>query len=362
MQVTSELTASAQALAAQVEPPSRRIKPIKWWAALGLAYVAFAVYVWMRWLAAGEFDPPPHGPDRIPDYALWSLRTWSVLSPVLGLVCIYVFIVRPWRRERRLTTDGALVIAFTLCALMDPLMNYVQPNFAYNNFAFNRGTWLGSVPGVLTPRTLNPEPLAWGLSFVWIWILPVVLSCALMRRCKGRWPQLGTAGLLTIVGVFWFVFDLIVEPLLFVGLFQAWAYPGAIRNLSLFAGHWYQFPIYEPLFSGFMWAATSAIRWCVDDKGRTFVERGIDDIRVSPRQKGVLRVLATTAYAALAIFGCYYGPWHVTAMYADPFPKDTPSYFLNEMCGAGTPYPCPGPEVPIFRPDSKPPILPPSSE
>jgi predicted secreted protein len=361
MQVDVDGTSTA-AFTARVEPATTRIKPVQWWAVLGIAYVCLVVYVMVRWLVSDQVGAIPKGPDPVPDYARWALYIWDVVSPVTSLLVVYVWGIRPWRREGRITTDGILIIAIMLSNFLDPLYNYTQYQFSYNSYHLNFGTWLGKIPGVLMPNArLHPEPIAWGFSYIWAFFLAAWFSCVLMRRLKRRWPQLGNAGLLGIVFVFWTLVDGVLEPTLFVRLSENWAYPGAVRWLTLFAGSRYQFPIYEAVFSGVMLTGVAALRYFVDDKGRTFVDRGIDDIRASARQKTTLRIFATTACVASIIFGGFFLPFQWFGAHADSWPKDLPSYLRNGICGEGTPYECPAPDVPIFRPGSKPPILPPSS-
>lgn len=48
-----------------------------------------------------------------------------LLSLGVGVI-VYYLIVRPWRRERRLTLDGMLVIGFASIYWQDPLANYTQ--------------------------------------------------------------------------------------------------------------------------------------------------------------------------------------------------------------------------------------------
>jgi hypothetical protein len=357
--------AAAPALAPRVEPAPPRFRPIKWWAALGGANVALAIYVLARWLTSGDLYRTPPGADPIPDYARWAVHVWDVITPIIAVITVYVWAIRPWRREGRLTFDGILVIALPICYFQDPLLNYYQYNFSYNSYAVNFGGWLGAFPGTLLPNAhLHPEPLlAIGPTYIWAVLLPVVLCCSLMKQCKRRWPQMGNLSLLTIVFVFFFVFDLVLEPLLFIRLSQLWAYTGSIHGVTLFPGSRYQFPLWEPLFYAAWVTLITALRFFRDDRGHTILDRGIDDIRASAGQKTTLRVLAMTGCVAAISFVTYYGPWGLlVGPHVNVWAKDVPSYLTNGICGPGTPYPCPAPDVPIFRPDSKPPILPPSSE
>jgi predicted secreted protein len=361
MQVDVEGIAKPTIVAA-VEPAQARIKPIKWWAGLGIGYLCLAFYVMVRWLTSDQVGAIPKGSDPIPDYARWALIFWDVVSPIMSFVVVYLWGIRPWRREGHITTDGVLIIAIMFSNFLDPLYNYTQYQFSYNSHHLNFGTWLGKIPGVLVPNArLHPEPIAWGFSYIWSFFLAAWFSCILMRSLKRRWPHLGNVGLLGIVFAFWTVVDGVLEPTLFMRLSENWAYPGAVRWLTLFAGSRYQFPIYEAVFSGVMLTGVAALRYFVDDKGRTIVDRGIDEIRASAGQKTMLRIFATTGCVVTIIFGGFFLPFQWFGAHADSWPKDMPSYFLNGICGEGTPYPCPESDVPIFRPGSTPPILPPAA-
>ena len=72
-------------------------------------------------------------------------------------------------------------------------------------------------------------------------------------------------------------------------------------------------------------------------------------IRDKPRTG--LRFLALTGFVNLAFLVIYSLPMAITGLYADSYPKDVTSrsYFLNGLCGPGTPYACPGPKVPVAR-------------
>ena len=58
-----------------------------------------------------------------------------------------------------------------------------------------------------------------------------------------------------------------------------YTYPGAIRAVSFNAGTYYQWPIYEGLMWGGVQAALCCLRFFTDDRGRTIVERGLDNVR-----------------------------------------------------------------------------------
>lgn len=127
---------------------------------------------------------------------------------------------------------------------------------------------------------------------------------------------------------------------------QLYAYPGSIRWLSLLGGTRYQFPAYETLVAGALFTSVAALRFFVDDRGRSIAERGIDEQRLPAVRAGALRLLAVTGFVTLAMLG-YSFFWCWASFYGGPYAKDLPSYLVNDMCGPGTGYACPHPEVPL---------------
>src|SRR5437667_171266 len=65
------------------------------------------------------------------------------------------------------------------------------------------------------------------------------------------------------------------------------------------AGKTYQFPLYEPFIFGLTWMAPGALRYFRDDKGRSVVERGIDESKISRRRANGLRLLAVIGFLNL---------------------------------------------------------------
>ena len=65
---------------------------------------------------------------------------------------IWWFIVRPWRRERRITLDGMLLVSMGLMFFQDPLLNYFNTWCTYNTWLFNQGSWSSHIPGWVSPR------------------------------------------------------------------------------------------------------------------------------------------------------------------------------------------------------------------
>ena len=128
-----------------------------------------------------------------------------------------------------------LMGAFGLVFFQDPLLNYFNTWSTYNTWMWNRGSWVLDIPGWMSwgkPGAMMAEPLLMNApGYTWGVLICTMLGCWVMRRAKLRWPNLGVPGLLGVLVVWTFFFDLVIEGLFLMpmGLFT---YPGAIRWLS----------------------------------------------------------------------------------------------------------------------------------
>jgi hypothetical protein len=141
--------------------------------------------------------------------------------------------------------------------------------------------------------------------------------------------------------------DFVFEMLLILGKVEF--YGSVYGPLTLFAGTNHQFPLYEALFWGVFWTGATALRFFVDDRGRTLAERGVDELDIPPRRRTVIRQLALIGATWTCITVLYNLPWNFAGAQADTFPDNPPSYFLNGICGPDTPVPCPSGDSPIYK-------------
>ena len=105
---------------------ARVMVPVKWWAAAGVCFLLLEVYIIAAWIISGDAKPTPSGPDKAPGWMAMVGHTWEYGGIPAAAVVVYVLLVRQWRRERHLTTDGIFVITFILLYWQDPLVNYTQ--------------------------------------------------------------------------------------------------------------------------------------------------------------------------------------------------------------------------------------------
>jgi hypothetical protein len=215
----------------------------------------------------------------------------------------------------------------------------------------NLGNWDPHILGWLSPHAnLTAEPLVWLLpAYVYCVFGGAMVGSVVMRKAKERWPRLGTFGLVMTCLVFFWVWDAAIETVFMRAGFYVLG--GSISWLTLFHGHYYQFPIYEPIMEGSWWAAFACIRYFRNDKGQTLAERGIDKVRIGAKPKTVIRFLALAGICNVG-FLVYNAPASLAGLYASPWPKDitSRSYFMdNNICGTGSTYACSGPAIPIPR-------------
>ena len=127
---------------------------------------------------------------------------------------------------------------------------------------------------------------------------------------------------------------------------RIWSFVGAPRSLTLWSGEYYQYPIYEGIFTGIWVSAMTAVRYLRDDNGRSFVDRGVDALRVGPRWRKLASFLAVTGWIHVTMIGLYFVPVSWMSLKADTAPA-LPSYLRSGICGEGTDYACPSEYVPV---------------
>jgi Spirocyclase AveC-like len=345
----AESAGGAAALGTQVQP---KIKPVQIWATIGGALLILQLYVWIQWITGPYFQRVPVGPTDPPAFmkVLLIANTFILLG---GLpVGIWWFIVRPWLRERRVTFDGILLVSLSLMFFQDPLLNYFNTWCTYNSWQFNRGSWTSNVPGwmapeapgrqVIEPLLSNAAGYGYGL------VLVSIVGCWVMRKVKARRPNISNLRMIGVTYLFTFLVDFVMEGcfLLPTGVF---VYPGAIQSVSINAGHYYQWPVYEGLMWGGVQAGLCCLRFFTDDHGRTVVERGLEQIRGGAATQQFVRFLAIFAAASSIFFLIYNVPAQWFGMHADPWPADIQkrSYFTSGLCGDETDRLCPNPVVPM---------------
>ena len=323
-----------------------RVLPVTAWAFVGAILLSLNVYIMVRWMTSDTFRPAPLGPTPIPAGELTALRVFETVSTLLGVIALWHLLMRPWLRDRRISWDGILVIAFFSMWVWDPLTNVIQPTWWYNGYLINMSSWATYIPGWVSPGHENfVEPLfLMGPCYIWFFIIPTMLGCYLIRRTRDRFPQSGVMVGLLCVFCAVAIFDAIVETY-FIRT-GAGAYPGLVQSLSIWGGTPYQWPYYEPLIMGWTLTAFAALRYFRDDRGHSIAERGTEKLRLSERGKTGVRFLALVGVIQSIYLGLYFVPWNMFALHMDTHIA-MPSYMRHESCGKGSAWACPSLSVPI---------------
>ncbi|MGQ0624015.1 MAG: spirocyclase AveC family protein [Sporichthyaceae bacterium] len=320
-------------------------KPVKVWATLGAIILAFQIYIWAKWISGPNFERVPVGPDQPPTSMKYTIWIGLCVGFVLAFLAVWRFVVRPWRRDGRLGLDGMMTLAFGLAYFQDPLFNYSGTWLTYNSFMPNWGSWLSEIPGSAAPAEpgaqLAESPL-WVLPLFLLVLLPACIALNwLMRRCRLRWPTASATRLFLVAWLAASVFTLVLEAYVLMPI-GFYTYAGADPGWSVNANQFTQYPIYEAILWGALWAAWASLRFFRNDRGETLAERGIEDLDATPRQQTGIRFLAV--FGAISVmFLCIYNiPAQMFAARAHPFPTDVQerSYFLNGLCGTGTHHEC----------------------
>lgn len=324
--------------------PAKERPAIVWWAAVGAAVVLIQAFVYVTWFLTGEAKTTPTGADPVPaGTKAWALSIQTI--SILIFIGTAVMVVRQCRRRKVLTFDAVLVIAWCLSWWQDPILNYLRPVFFYNAYLWNLGSWTSRIPGWQSPNGhLLAEPLFAGSIYGWM-LLTSMLTCAGMRWAKKRRPSIGVPGLILSAWATMIVFDFVLE--VFFVRTRLYSYAATVHDLSVFGDKPYHFPIYESFLWGGVWAAVGVLRYFRNDKGRSVVEKGVDEMQASTKKKNVLRVLAITGFINVVFVAFYNIPIQFFALNVDKMPAH-PTYLRSGLCGDDTAYPCPGPDVPIY--------------
>jgi hypothetical protein len=328
---------------------------VLWWSSFGALWLTFMGIVLTRWITGPYFVRVPVGPSDPPMYMKVFLTALQFTMIPAMLTLVWWFVVRPWLRERKVTVDGALTLAFCTLFFQDPLSNYFGPWITYNSWSVNRGSWVNSIPGWMSygapGATVVEPPLTIIGLYVVIMTVAVRIGVATIKWTARRWPQMGKLGLFGICWVAMFVFDVIFEGVIFMPL-GVWTYAGG--HFSIFPNTYHAFPLHEAFLVGILLTSYSFLRHFLDDRGRTVVERGSENVKASAAGNGVIRALAIIGAVNAIFLAVYTLPHLVVGAHSRQWNDDIQqrSYFLDGLCGGSTGRACPGPAIPLVRNDN----------
>lgn len=330
-------------------PQSRQFKPIVGFAWLGGFFVALFAYLIFRWLTSGHFQPTPAG--EVPRYTQVAAWIWQATQVIIVPIFVYKIVIKPWRQDGELSLDGVMCIAFLTLWWQDTVCNSLAP-FTTNSAAFiNFGSWDNFIPGWSTPNgnlVVEPPLGSSGIMYIWCPLALAMLGSKVMRYVQERWDRgvfAQFAACMVVLGVVTALGELVALRL---GL---WCYQGAHAGVTLFSGTYYQYPLYEGLLFGLVGSAWSAVRNYRNDKGETIAERGLDGLNTSPRKRNLIRVLAMSGVLNVLFLAFWQLPMAHLATSQHAWPKEVQrlEHLTNSLCGPGTDYACPSPDIPLHK-------------
>jgi len=348
----SELNAQTMrsGAASEVSSKGNLRRPVVVFAALGGVLALVEIAVLARWISGPQFERVPVGESPMEGWRSVTLRIFEIGFTVGALLALYLLLVRPWLRERRVTFDGLLAVCALLVSIYDPMSGYWHQWFTYNAFFFNRGSAVTSVPGWHSFAEPG-EQIAWPIflipgEYVVSFVLLALLGTQIMKVMHSRWRDLsGIAwiapavtflilGLMSVLFEGFMLIPLAIYQMSGIAPFEFMGNHNAAKNIVFFA---------------LAFTAAAVVRYYRNDRGQTFIERGAET--TTPGRAIGLRFLAVYAFMHLVMFVGYHIPVGIwSAMESDAPWMDSMienTWMNNGICGAGTPRLCPGQDAPL---------------
>jgi hypothetical protein len=233
---------------------------------------------------------------------------------------------------------GMMWLAAFTVSWLDWGIAWLQPVGNWNGaFWLNSRSHFGQFNSFAVPATVS-----W-FGAITIWL------CLVLRWVRRRWPDIGVAGLLAVALGFPVLLDFVLESALIrLGLY---AYGGSVPALTLFPGHYYSLPIWQPLLLGPVMGLAASLVYFVNDRGQTVTERGIDRVYVSDRAKAWLRFLALSGgiNMLVVVYSVTWGLFTLNPNYQWSKDVVNRSYIRGSICGQGTSVACPAAGLPVSR-------------
>jgi uncharacterized protein DUF5135 len=224
--------------------------PILAWAVIGAIFLIAEACVMSRWLLtdAQWFDSGNYGLSQSRKTALTAFQVASVAGVIISVVWPITLSVR----RRALTGETMVLIGYVTAFWLMPLVNYHGQVTAYSKYLLGTTDWGGHIPGWHGPDpNTHSVPLFVGwfaLAEVMFWALPTIWALRISVR---RWPHLSGPRLVLVACVAAMTAELVLEPfMVFTG---GYVYTDAVRWMTLFAGHWYQIPVYATIIAAIVY-------------------------------------------------------------------------------------------------------------
>jgi hypothetical protein len=310
---------------------------------MGVPFLMWEAWTVIAWLT--------DGPTQVTEFRDSTSANWYAARMYEGLailvsIAVIVYVVRGCVRARRVLTFDVM---FCLCGATvfwaDLVVNGIHPILMVSSNFLNLNHPCGHMPFVVNPDCGRaPEPFLFWFPLETFGLLgAAIVAAAGVRWARQRWPGISTAKLLGLVLLGGLLVECIFEPpAVALGLWTYNANP--LTAIPLGKGGAFRLPVIEIVAAGLWFGLLIAVRVLKDDRGRTLVERGLEQHTRCVRK----------AISLLALYGVFQFvnivvatmPLWPLGFYEGPWPR-LPKYVVNDVCDApgvqGTRYgPCPG--------------------
>ena len=221
-------------------------------AVIGALVLLYQLIGYIRWAIGPSFAEVPPGPSPITDEVLANVRNSESFMAMGGIVWTLFLIGFSWFR-RELVWPVFVTILWSSVYWQESMTNAANQAFTLNLHFFNRGDWISDLPFMPVDRATITQPLIQE-TMAFYWLNPVfsLLAAGIMILCY-RYLKIGNIVALCAIAVLSGVLmDIYAE---FSGISQGiMAWNRAWPPLTVYAGTVRQWPIYEGLLLGALWA------------------------------------------------------------------------------------------------------------
>lgn len=221
-------------------------------AVVGLLCLLYQILGYVFWLTGPNFAAVSPGPDPVPAEMLAAIRGIEQNQMVMaGLWTLFLLAYSAWRRA--LTWPVVLAALWTATYWQEAMVNAANQAFTLNFHFFNRGDWMSDLPLMPIDGPTMTQPLK--MEAAGFYMLNPIFSmiAAGLMYLAWKYLRVRNAIILFLIGAgFGVAMDAYSELSAIDTGILVWnrAYPA----LSLHAGTMRQWPIYEGIMLGTLWA------------------------------------------------------------------------------------------------------------
>jgi hypothetical protein len=257
-------------------------------AVIGALCVIYQILGYFLWLTGPNFAAVPPGPDPIPPEMLATIRGIERNQMIAaGIWTIFLLTYSAWRKA--LTWPVFLAILWTATYWQEAMVNAGNQAFTLNLHFFNRGDWMSSLPLMPIDGPTMTQPLKMeATGFYMLNPLFSMIAAGLMLLAW-KYLRVRNAILLVLIGAgFGITMNAYSEISAIGSGILVWnrAYPA----LSIHAGTMQQWPIYEGIMLGSLWALPGILYFFRGENRFSPWDHGLNFI-ASPAKRNIAIIL-----------------------------------------------------------------------